>query len=180
MSTICWQNSRRKNTGSLLPSRLCFYQLLANLLACESWGTGDFCSCKTIAAPKPGISASCECAGGCNLHELQGSRSRSVCACVCHCFPACHFNLHSLPEEQQLSNEWQLPPGIEKGGWPLVTGPATLLVWDLLTGLWGNSSYMWNTFYLHQRENKGLSGYKCTITAKWAKAAKALSCPLSF
>lgn len=66
----------------------------------------------------------------------------------------CHLNLHSLAEEQRLSNEWQLPPGTERGCWPLATGPATLLAWDLLTGLWGNSSYMWTIFYVHQRENR--------------------------
>lgn len=86
----------------------------------------------------------------------------------------------TLSLKRQLSNEWQLSPGTEKGCWPLATGPATLLGWELLTGLWGNSSYMWTIFYVHQRENKGLSDYKCTVTAKWAKAAKALSCPLSF
>lgn len=87
------------------------YELLAGLLACKSWGTGDFCSCKTEAPPKPGTPASCECARDCNLHELQGSRSRSVCATrVCRCFLVCHFNLHSLPKEPRLSNEWAAAP----------------------------------------------------------------------
>lgn len=180
MSRICRQNSRKKDTGPLLTSSLCFHQLLADLLACESWGTDDFCSCKTIAAPKPGIPASCECAGGCNLHELQGSRSRSVCAVCLPLFPSLTFQFAFSPW-RPAALKWMSAATRDWEGWLAISNwSATLLVWDLLTGLWGNSSYMWTIFYVHQRENKGLSDYKCTVTAKRVKAAKVLSCPLSF
>lgn len=85
--------------------------------------------------PKPGTPAPCECAGECNLHGLQGSHSRSVCHVCLSSLPSAVF-ICILSLKSNAPNGWQLPPGTEKGCWPLAAGPATLLVLDLLTGLW--------------------------------------------
>lgn len=155
MSSICWQNFAKKDAGSLLTSRLCFYStsFFTNLLACELWVTGDFCRWKTRALHKAGIPDSWECAADSNLHEFLGSHSRSGYCHVCQCFLAYHLNLHSLFKEQLVLNG-KVPQGSEKIYWPLATGLFYLLVWDLLAHLWENSSYMWTIFYIHQRENE--------------------------